>query len=259
MRKKLVFFVLGLVLGVVFTGCDKPQTAQKQTLNVFAAASMSETMSEIKKLYEAKNGVELRYTFDSSGTLLRQILAGSECDVFISAAQKQMNTLEEKGLLLENSRENLLENKVVLAVKKGNPARLYSFAELTSPKLKLLAIGNKDVPVGSYTLDIFAYLNTSDTALASEEKLTFGSNVKEVTTQVAQGVVDAGVIYATDAFLAGLEVVNVATKEMCKPVIYPVATLKASKNSQEAAKFIAFLKTQEAMEIFKKVGFSPAE
>lgn len=246
-----------------------PAKAQKTDIYVFAAASLTETLTKLKGAYEATHNVNIIYTFDSSGTLLRQILAGAECDLFISAAQKQMNALDitkdekankdRNNYLLAGSRVDLLENKVALAVAKGNPAGITSFADITGGKLKMLAIGNSDVPVGGYTLEIFKYLGTSDKALADAGKLTYGSNVKEVTTQVAQGVVDAGIIYATDAHSAGLQVVDVATKDMCRRVIYPAAVLKASKNAAAAAEFLKFLQGNEAMKVFASVGFAPAK
>ncbi len=238
-------------------------------LIVFAAASMTETMNQIKDMYEAKNSnIKITYNFDSSGTLLKQIVAGADCDIFISAAQKQMNQLDiSKGedvnkdkndFVLQGTRINLLENKVALAVPDGNPKNIESFQDLTTDKLSLLAIGNSDVPVGAYTLEILAYLNKPVEELEKEGKITYGSNVKEVTTQVKEGTVDAGIIYATDAASAKLKVVDLATKDMCKQVIYPAALIKTTKNEDLAKKFLDYLKTDEAMKVFESVGFAKA-
>ena len=243
--------------------------AENVELIVFAAASMTETMNEIKGLYEAKNSnVKITYNFDSSGTLLKQIVAGADCDLFISAAQKQMNNLDStksgddnpdgNDFVLQGTRVNLLENKVALAVPDGNPKGIEKYADLTTDKLSLLAIGNSDVPVGSYTLDILKYLGTSAEELEKAGKITYGSNVKEVTTQVKEGTVDAGIIYATDAKSANLQVVDLATKDMCKQVIYPAAVLKITKNETEAKKFLDYLKSDEAMNVFASVGFAKA-
>lgn len=239
-------------------------------LIVFAAASMTETMNEIKGLYEAKNpNIKITYNFDSSGTLLKQIVAGADCDMFISAAQKQMNNLDasksgdanpdNNDFVLQGTRINLLENKVALAVPDGNKKGIEKFADLTTDKLSLLAIGNSDVPVGSYTLEILKYLGTSAEELEKEGKITYGSNVKEVTTQVKEGTVDAGIIYATDATSAKLKVVDLATKDMCKQVIYPAAVLKITKHEAEAKKFLDYLQTDEAMKVFESVGFTKAD
>ena len=130
-------------------------------------------------------------------------------------------------------------------------------AELLASGDVFLAMGNSDVPVGQYTQKIFAYYGLDEDALASSGVLTYGSNVKEVTTQVSEGTVDCGVIYATDAFSAGLTVVDEATAEMCGQVIYPAAVMKNSANPDAAKAFLDFLSTDEAMACFEAVGFSP--
>ena len=242
---------------------------EQTELIVFAAASMTETMNQIKEMYEKKNpDIKITYNFDSSGTLLKQIVAGADCDLFISAAQKQMNQLDitkdekdnpdKNDFVLQGTRVNLLENKVALAVPDGNPKGINTFQDLTTDKLSLLAIGNSDVPVGAYTLEILTYLKKPVEELEKEGKITYGSNVKEVTTQVKEGTVDAGIIYATDATSAKLQVVDLATKDMCRQVIYPAAVLKITKNETEAKKFLDYLKTDEAMKIFESVGFTKA-
>ena len=278
--KKLLSFILSIAMVLSLVACGGSSTANNTApettkavdpteLIVFAAASMTETMNEIKDMYEAKNpNIRITYNFDSSGTLLKQIVAGADCDLFISAAQKQMNQLdsskEEKDnqdkndFVLQGTRINLLENKVVLAVPDNNPKGIEKFDDLTTDKLSLLAIGNSDVPVGAYTLEILEYLKKPVDELEKEGKITYGSNVKEVTTQVKEGTVDAGIIYATDAASAKLQVVDLATKDMCKQVIYPAAVLKITKNEAEAKKFLDYLQTAEAMKVFESVGFAKA-
>lgn len=240
-------------------------SAEPVELIVFAAASMTETLTEIADLYrDVAPNVTLVYNFDSSGTLRDQIREGADCDLFISAAQSQMNDLDasqnggEADFVRQDTRVNLLENRVALAVPDGNPAGIASFQDLTTDKVSLLAIGNSDVPVGAYTLEILEYLGTSAEELESQGKLTYGSNVKEVTTQVKEGAADAGVIYATDAFSADLTVVDTATGEMCSQVIYPAAVLNSSAHPDEAQAFLDYLKTEDAMAVFEAVGFSPA-
>ena len=240
-------------------------------LIVFAAASMTETLTEIAELYKtAAPEVTITYNFDSSGKLLTQIKEGADCDLFISAAPTQMNAMDgsligdtEKNpdgldLIVTDSRVNLLENKVTLAVPEGNPKGIESFdqlAELLKGGDVMLAIGNSDVPVGQYTLKIFNYYGIDETAVA--DKLTYGNNVKEVTSQVSEAAADCGIIYATDAFSAGLTVVDSATAEMCGQVIYPAAVLKGDKEDAARA-FLAYLQTDAAMTVFESVGFSPA-
>ena len=250
---------------------EESAPAEEIELIVFAAASMTETLTKIKDLYEAANpGVKITYNFDSSGTLKTQIQEGADCDLFISAAPKQMNALDASkdadanpdGLdfVLQGSRVNLLENKVALVVPEGNPKGVASFdqlAELLKGGDILMAMGNSDVPVGQYTQKILAYYELSEEDLAAAGVLSYGSNVKEVTTQVSEASVDCGVVYGTDAFSAGLEVVDTATAEMCGQVIYPAAVLNISKAPEAAQAFLDYLKSAEAMAVFEAVGFSP--
>ncbi len=231
---------------------------------------MTETLNQIKDLYEAANpNVTITYNFDSSGTLKTQIEEGADCDIFISAAQKQMNQIDitadpevnKDGLdfVLEGTRIDLLENKVALAVPADNKANIQSYDDLKAHLEAgdiLLAMGNSDVPVGQYTQKILAYFGLDEATLAADGVLTYGSNVKEVTTQVSEGTVDCGIIYATDAFSAGLEVVDYATAEMCGQVIYPAAVLNTTKNEEAAKAFLDYLQTDEATAIFESVGFS---
>ena len=244
--------------------------AKKTELIVFAAASRTEPLNQIKELYEAENpDVVLVYNFDSSGTLKTQIQEGADCDVFISAAPKQMNQLDaacdsEKNpdgldFVKQGSRINLLENKVVLAVPEGNPKGMKSFdqlAKLLADGDVFLAMGNSDVPVGQYTQKILAYYGLDEEELVKAGVITYGSNVKEVTTQVSEASVDCGVVYATDAFSAGLDSVDAATAEMCGQVIYPAAVLNISKNPEAAQAFLDYLTGEEATEVFESVGFT---
>ena len=244
--------------------------AEHSEVIVFAAASMTETLNQIKETYEAENpGVTLTFNFDSSGTLKTQIQEGADCDLFISAGQKQMNQLDitassdvnTEGLdfVDPDTRVNLLENKITLAVPEGNPKGIESFdqlADLLKNGDVLMAIGNSDVPVGQYTQKILAYYGLDETTLANEGRITYGTNVKEVTTQISEASVDCGVIYETDAYSAGLTSVDSATPEMCGQVIYPAAVLKTGKNPDGAKKFLDYLQTDEAMKVFESVGFS---
>ena len=232
---------------------------------------MTETLTQIKDLYEADHPeITVTYNFDSSGTLKTQIQEGADCDLFISAGQKQMNQLDinasadvnTDGLdfVLADSRLNLLENKVVLAVPEGNPKGLESFDQLAET-LKagdvFMAMGNSDVPVGQYTQKILKYYELNEEELANAGLITYGTNVKEVTTQVSEASVDCGVVYCTDAFSAGLTVADSATAEMCGQVIYPASVLKTSAHPAEAQAFLDYLLTEPAMSVFESVGFSP--
>ena len=244
--------------------------AEPAELIVFAAASLTETLTAIGETYMAEHpGVTFRFNFDSSGTLKTQIQEGADCDLFISAGQKQINQLDitasaevnKDGLdfVDADSRVNLLENKVVLCVPEGSDKGIDSFdalAEHLKAEDILFCMGNSDVPVGQYTQKILAYYDLDEAALAAAGVITYGSNVKEVTTQVTEASVDAGVVYCTDAYSAGLTPVDQATKEMCGQVIYPAAVLKAAPNAQAAKEFLAYLQTDKAMTVFEGVGFS---
>lgn len=272
MKKTLTLL---LTLGMLFTlaACGSsaaPSKGEKEEIIVFAAASMTETLNQIKDVYEKENNVTITYNFDSSGTLKTQIQEGADCDLFISAGQKQMNQLDlssdkeinKEGLdfVAGDTRLNLLENKVVLVVPEGNPKSIESFDDLAARLAEgsiLMAMGNSDVPVGQYTQKILNFYGLDEEALAKSGVITYGSNVKEVTTQVSEGSVDCGIVYCTDAFSAGLTVIDGASKDMCGQVIYPAAVLKTAKNPDAAKAFLDYLTGSEAMAIFEAVGFSP--
>ena len=240
-------------------------------LIVFAAASMTETLTEIGNAYMAENPhITLVFNFDSSGTLKTQIQEGADCDLFISAGQKQMDQMDinadpevnTEGLdfVLADSRVDILENKVALAIPEGNPANINSYEDLVAGlegETIMMAMGNADVPVGQYTQKILAYYNLSEEELANAGCITYGSNVKEVTTQVSEATVDCGIIYATDAYSAGLTVVDTATPEMCGQVIYPASVLNISKNADEAQAFLDYMMNDASDAIFEEVGFTP--
>ena len=282
--KKPLSLLLALSLVLALTACGSKndgantdgdaqngENTESVDLIVFAAASMTETLNEIAEMYkEVAPNVNITYNFDSSGKLLTQISEGADCDLFISAAPKQMNAMDgsligdtEKNpdgldLIVTDSRVDLLENKVTLAVPEGNPKGIESFdqlAELLKGGDVMLAIGNSDVPVGQYTQKIFAYYSIDEATIT--DQLTYGNNVKEVSTQVTEAAADCGIIYATDAFSAGLEVVDSATAEMCGQVIYPAAVLKGDKEDAARA-FLAYLQADAAITVFESVGFNPA-
>ena len=277
--KKFLSLVLALVLVLTMVACGEKQptndnqndTPETVELTVFAAASLTESLTAIGEKYMAENqNVKISFNFDSSGKLLTQIKEGAPCDLFISAAPKQMNaldgTLKEDAdknpdgldMLVAGSRIDLLENNVALAVPEGNPKNIESFdqlADLLKNGEVMLAIGNSDVPVGQYTQKIFAFYGIDEEAVVS--KLTYGSNVKEVTTAVSEGTVDCGIIYASDAYSANLTVAATATAEMCGQVIYPAAVLNTSANQEAAAAFLAYLQGAEASAEFEAVLFTP--
>ena len=280
MKRIIALFLSVLMLSAILCACGKQQktadknekettssatadekSAGKTEIFVFAAASMTETLESLKKTYQASHPeIEITYSFDSSGTLKTQIEEGAVCDLFISAAQKQMNGLEEGGYINKDTRLDLLENKVALCVAENSKSGIQSYADMKSHLEAgdiLMAIGNEDVPVGQYTQKIFTHYGLDENTLKNKGVLTYGSNVKEVTTQVSEGTVDCGIIYQTDAFSAKLKVADTATEEMCGQVIYPAAVLSKSAHADEAKAFLAYLQTEEASKVFEEVGFTP--
>ena len=246
---------------------------EKVELTVFAAASLTETLTDISELYKEEHPeVSLVFNFDSSGTLKTQIQEGAVCDLFISAGQTQMDQMDSTAdpsvnkegldLVLEDSRIDILENKVVLCVSDSSSVPLETFDDMAAALKEgtiLLGMGNSDVPVGQYTRKILEYYGLDEEKLAADGLISYGSNVKEVTTQVSEGAVDCGVIYCTDAYSAGLTASDYATPEMCGQVIYPAAVMKNSRHPEEAQAFLDFLQTDPCMEIFEQVGFSRVE
>ena len=277
---------LALILGLAACGGGNAGTADTPAANsttpaaettapqagpvevvVFAAASLEATLTEIADLYkEVAPEVTLTFSFESSGTLRTQIIEGAVCDLFISAGQSQMNDLEagqnEDGadFVYSDTRIDFVENKVVLAVPDDNPKDIQTFSDLATDKLSLLCIGNDDVPVGSYSLEILDTLGIDIAQLEADGKVTYASNVSEVANQVKEGAVDAGIIYATDAFTYELTRVDEATADMCSQVIYPAAVMKSASGeaAQAAAQaFLDYIRTDSAaVAVLEGVGFT---
>ncbi len=280
MKKLLKTFAL-LLAALCFGGCaagseapgnnpSEPirQESERIEITVFAAASMEAAMTKIAELYKQDvPNVDLVFTFDSSGTLKTQIQEGAVCDLFISAAQKQMNQLdaadttgtnhENLDFVRSETRIDLLENKVVLAVSEKNAGKIKSFQDLG--EAELLCLGNGDVPVGSYSVEILRNLGIDLQKLEADGSVTYASNVSEVATQVKEGMVDCGIIYATDAATYQLKVVDQANEQMCGRVIYPAAVMKSgTQSSLEAAQaFLDYIHTNEnAVKILEDIGFT---
>ena len=265
--------LMGMSLIAGSTATAFAEEADDTEVTVFAAASMTETLDKIGAMYMEENpDVTLTFNYDSSGTLKTQIQEGAVCDLFISAGQKQMDQLdieadpevntEKLDFVDETTRINILENKVTLCVTEDNEKGLESFDDMKDGLADgsiLMAMGNSDVPVGQYTQKILAYYGLDEEELAGQGVISYGTNVKEVTTQISEGSVDCGVIYCTDAFSAGLNIVDYATAEMCGQVIYPAAVLKTSENADAAKAFLDYLQNDECMKIFEEVGFSRVE
>ena len=290
MLKKVLALPLALSLSLALTACggkggassfQKTPPASSHSASgssaavpvevvVFAAASMEATLTQIAGLYQdVAPNVKLTFSFDSSGTLRDQIKEGAECDLFISAGQAQMNALDSADatgknmdstdLVYSDSRINLVKNKVVLAVPDDNPKGIASFQDLATDKFSLLCIGNQDVPVGTYALEILNALGIDIQMLETDGNVTYATNVTEVATQVKEGAVDCGILYATDAFTHGLRVVDQAAPDLCSQVIYPAAVMKSGSDAakQAAQAFLDYLHTDSAaVAVLEDVGFT---
>lgn len=269
-----LLFVLTLVActakedkGKDITRAENPtynKTNAKTDLNVFAAASMTESLEELKEVFEEENpGINLVLNFDSSGTLKTQIAEGAACDVFISAAKKQMDDLDpnmaskDSNITIDPStRFDLVENEVVLAVKEDSNKDIRSFDDINTDKVETIALGNADVPVGQYSESLLKNMGIWEMI---QDKISFGSNVKEVASWLTEGAVDCGIIYSTDAKAAGLKIVATANPDMLdRKVIYPAALIENSPNREASEKFLEFLKSDKAREVFAQYGFKPA-
>lgn len=263
-RKNVVILVMFCLLAVIFTftGCgNSPQNDNSskgestKEVYIVAAASMTDAIQEIGANYEKEHpNVKLTYNFGSSGALQTQIEQGAPADVFISAAQKQMNALAEKNLIDKSTRKDLLENKVVLIVPKDSDLALSDFTQLATDKIKKIALGEpKAVPVGQYSEEIFSNLNILD---AVKQKAVYASDVRQVLGWVETGEVDCGIVYATDAAISDkVKVLLEAPANTHKPVIYPIAMVNSSKNPDIAKDFIAYLSRDEQKAILAKYGF----
>lgn len=262
--KKRIKLILGVFLSIlVLSGCstkessgeDKNSQSKETTITIAAAASLKNSMEDklIPMFQERYPNVRIQGTYDSSGKLQSQIEEGADVDVFISAAMKQMNSLNEKGLVYDDSIVELLENKVVLIAPKGKGKDIGSFEDIL--KYDKIAIGDPaSVPAGQYAKELFENLKIWDEV---SKKASLGTNVTEVLNWVAEASADAGIVYSTDATSNNkVEVILEAPEGSVSKVIYPVGIIKATKNKEVAQDFIEFLQSDEAMEVFKSYGFS---
>ena len=262
LKTNIIALISLLLFSLAVAGCtssengDKAQeNASQKEVYIVAAASMTDAVKEIGANYEKQHpDVKLMYNFGSSGALQSQIEQGAPADVFISAAQKQMNALEEENLIDKATRKDLLENKVVLIVPKNSTLVLDDFAAAATDKVSKIALGGpKSVPVGQYSEEIFTNLNVWADIKA---KAVYASDVRQVLSWVETGEVDCGVVYATDAAISDkVKVLLEAPAGTHKPVVYPAAMVSSSKNPEIAKDFLAYLSQDEQKAILAKYGF----
>lgn len=280
MMKKSILITVALLLVFTLAACSAPQaveetaqtadavtsepavtespSAEKVQLTIAAAASLTDVTAEIAEAYKAAApDVELTFTYASSGNLQTQIEEGAPVDIFMSAAQKQMNALEDEKLLADGTRSDLLENKVVLIVPADSALDITGFEDLATDKVSTVALGDPaSVPAGQYAEEVLTSLQILDKV---KEKANYGSDVRQVLTWVESGNVDCGVVYATDAATSDtVKVICEAPEGSVKAIVYPVAVLEQSANKEAAMQFIDFMKTDEIAAIFEKYGFKIA-
>lgn len=248
-----IIFLLVAALFASLSGCTAKQSV---TLNVSAAASLTDALKEINDLYTKENSnVTITPNFASSGTLLTQIQSGAPADVFISAGAKQMNTLQNAGLIVDDTRQELLKNKVVLVVPNNSTLNISDFNALLNDSVKKIAIGDPaSVPAGDYGKQALQTLGIYDKV---QSKLILCTDVRQVLSYVESGDVDAGIVYATDAAISSTaKVMANAPDEVNAKIVYPVAAIKASTVLDAAKDYIKFLSSNKAKAIFEKYGFT---
>lgn len=262
LRNTFHSLVFNFILFGVFGGCgqkpnqprtDKPQSSSTEIV-ISAASSMQNVLKKLETLYRQQYPqAKITFNFGSSGSLQHQIEQGAPIDVFISAAPQQMNRLTKKGLLLVETRRNLVENQMVLVVPKDSLAA-NDFADLSKKSVKQVALGEPNsVPAGHYAKEILTNINLNDHV---QSKAVYGKDVRQVLNYVATGNVDAGIVYYTDAVNnKQVKIVATAPDTVHSPIVYPVAVVKDSNKHQAAKQLLQFLSTPEAQAIFKQYGF----
>ena len=258
MIKKSLVWAAGCLMVLAAAGSVSAQSSNEITVS--AAISLKNSFEEIGNLFESQNkGVKVVFNFGASGDLARQIEGGAPVDVFASAAQKEMDQIDSKGLIDGPTRANFAKNTVVLIQPASSTLEIKGFEDLLKPEIKMISIGNpQTVPAGKYAQEVLMYLNIWESI---KNKLVLAENVRQVLDYVTKNEVDAGVVYATDAAVqaAKIKIAATAPAGSHKPVVYPVAMVKSSKNEALSKAFIAFLKADEGMNVLKKFGFESAQ
>ncbi len=264
-KRQIFAFICGIVATFILASglrlfASPPVMAQaNDSLIVSAAISLKDALQEVQSLYQQTHqNVNIKDNFGASGALQQQIENGAPVDVFVSAGQKQMDILQQKGFLLTETRRNLLTNRLVLIVPKNSSLGITSFRQLTNSSVKKIAVGEpRSVPAGQYAQEVFKNLGILSQITP---KLVLGSNVRQVLQFVASGNADVGVVYSSDALVSNqVEQVATAPGDLHSPIVYPVAVLKSSKNIPAAKEFTQFLLANQTKTIFEKYGFGVAQ
>ncbi|WP_088893632.1 molybdate ABC transporter substrate-binding protein [Leptolyngbya ohadii] len=235
-----------------------PTQAQSATLLIAAAASLQDVLEELDPLFERSNsGITVNYNFAASGPLQQQIEQGAPVDVFISAASRQMDALQQKNLIVANTRRNLLTNDLVLVVPSNSTLGLTSFRQLTNASVRRVSVGEpRSVPVGTYAEELFRNLGILEQL---RPKLVYGNSVRNVLGTVESGNADAGIVYKTDARITNrVRQVATAPSNLHSPIVYPIAVISSSRNQQAARTYAQFLSSSQAQAVFRRYGFGIA-
>ena len=257
MFKNKAKFLLMLYLFCIVSCNLKTEDTKDKEILVLAAASLTDVLNELAASYKNDTGVTVTFSFASSGALQTQIESGSPADIFFSAAQRQMNALEEKDLIAVETRKNLVENKVVLITPANSTLNIKSFNDMANNNVQKIGLGEpKSVPVGQYSEEILSNLSILDIV---KPKAVYGSDVRNVLSWAETGEIDCGIVYETDAKIANnINIVAQAPEGSHRRVIYPIAVIKSSQNKEEAQKFIDYISSDSSMEVFSRYGFSSA-
>ena len=257
MLKKSLLWAAGCLMVLAAIGIAAAQPSKEITVS--AAISLKNAFEEIGTLFESQNtGVKVVFNFGASGDLARQIEGGAPVDVFASAAQKDMDQIEQKGLIVGSTPANFVKNTIVLIKSSASTLEIQRFEDLLKPEIKMISIGNpQTVPAGKYAQEVFTHIKVWE---GISKKLVLAENVRQVLDYVTKNEVDAGVVYATDAAVQAnkIKIVATAPSGSHSPIVYPVAVVKGSKNEAPAKVFITMLASVDGMRILKKYGFESA-
>ncbi len=255
MKKCLVYLLLLFFHLFIFDINSSPaQPANEITIS--AAISLRNAFEEIGKTFEVKHPrTKIRFNFGSSGDLARQIEGGAPVDVFASAAQKEMDEIDQKGLIMSGTRINFAGNRMLLVKSAVSRIQMESFEDLRKPEVKKIVIGNpKSVPSGRYAEEVLKCFNLWERI---KEKLVFAEHARQVLDYVARNEVDAAMVYATDATIRPGEVriVTKAPDKSHQPIVYPIAIVKGCQNQPLAKDFTALVLSAQGKNLLSKYGF----
>lgn len=262
-----ISFILAALMIITFTltGCGgqdeeaapapKGPTDEAVEINVSAAASLTDALTEIQKEYAKESNATLQFNFAASGALQKQIEEGAPCDLFISASKANMDALEQAGLIVSDSRKDMLGNTLTLVASAEKAAAVKGYEDLTSAEVTSISIGTPEsVPAGKYAQQALQNLGIWD---QTQGKVIYAKDVRQVLEYVDTGNVDCGLVYKSDtlAMETGVVVMDIP-EDSHDPIVYPAALIKDSAQSEAAAKFYEFLKTDYAKGVFEKYGFT---